>query len=47
MAGEVRWSPSRPWTPLMAPATLHVVKGLDKAAARAPPDLVDESAGEG
>jgi hypothetical protein len=31
-------------TVVMPPATMRVVKGLQRAAARAPPDLVDESA---
>jgi hypothetical protein len=29
---------------VMAPATMRVVKGLEKAAARAPPELLDERA---
>ena len=31
-------------TVVMPPATMRVVKGLERAAARAPPDLVDERA---
>jgi hypothetical protein len=36
--------PMKVRTVVMAPATMRVVKGLEKAAARAPPELLDESA---